>query len=179
MQKLKVYNKEIIDGQYPNGLAYSVHISIEGEPIHNEYGILFPKGSVDENNRIVPVFAGEFRVASFMQNSNQFYLITGENWKENGVIKGNERTFWAWITEDFISYEEWNLCDDLSLEKRTGISIDELRENYEISISDELADKIKIFWNEKPEKNIKYPKLQFPFSRGFGDPVFFLWKDDY
>lgn len=31
MQKLRVYNKETIEGQYPNGLAYSVHISIDGE----------------------------------------------------------------------------------------------------------------------------------------------------
>ena len=179
MQKLKVYNKTTIDGQYPNGLAYSVHISIHGEPIHNEYGILFPKGSVDEDNRIVPAYAGNIRIASVVIDSKQAYLITGEDFTENGTSIEGEESFWAWMTEDFISYEEWNLCERKILEERTGISISELRKNSEISISDELTGKIKEHWNEAPEKNTKYPKLQFPFSKGFGDPVFFLWKDDY
>lgn len=179
MQKLRVYNKDTINGQYPNGLAYSVHISIQGEPIHNEYGILFPKGSVDEDNRIVPAFVGEIRIASVMFDLKQAYLITGEKWTENGAVEEGEKIFFSWLTYDFISYEEWSLCDEPTLEKRTGISIEELRKNSEIDISDELADEIKAFWNEKPVKNTKYSKLQFPFSRGFGDPVFFLWKDDY
>lgn len=179
MQKLKVYNKTTIDGQYPNGLAYSVHISIQGEPIHNEYGILFPKGSVDENNRIAPAYVGDIRIASVVIDSKQAYLITGEDFTENGTSKENGETLWTWVTEDFISYEEWNLCKVAILEERTGTSISDIRKNSEISISDELAAEIKEYWNEEAEKDIKYPKLQFPFSRGFGDPVFFLWKDDY
>lgn len=179
MQKLRVYTKKTIEGQYPNGLAYSVHISIQGEPVRNEYGMLFPKGSIDEQNRIVPAFVGEIRIASVVLGSRQAYLITGEDWTENGVLKADEKVFWAWLTEDFISYEEWNLCKQTMLEERIGISITELRKDNEISISDELAEQIKEHWNEKREKNTKYPKLQFPFARGFGDPVFFLWKDDY
>lgn len=179
MKSLKVYNREIIEGQYPNGLAYSVHISIQDKPIRNEYGMLFPKGDVDDSNRIVPVFVGAIRIASVVVDSRQTYLITGENWTEKGGVKADADSFWAWTTEDFISYDEWNLCDQEVLEERTGVSIAELRKNSEVSISDELADRIEEYWNEHPEMNNKYSKLQFPFAKGFGDPVFFLWKDDY
>ena len=179
MKTLRVYNKKPIEGQYPNGLAYSVHISIQGEPIRNEYGMLFPMGSVDTDNRIVPAFAGEIRIAAVDIDSKQAYLITGENWDENGIARANEGVYWAWLTEDFISYEEWNLCDGVTLEERTGVLVEELRKSSEVDISDDLAHKIEEHWNETPDKNIKYPKLSFPFSKGFGDPVFFLWKDDY
>lgn len=179
MQKLSVYSKNTIEGRYPNGLAYSVHISIQDEPIHNEYGILFPKGSVDEHNRIVPAFVGELRIASFSTDSKAVYLITGEDRAEDGAARPEEKRLWAWVTQDFVSYEEWNLCEPAVLEERTGVTVSEFRKSSEICISDELAERIKDHWNETPEKVVKYPKLQFPFSRGFGDPVFFLWKDDY
>ena len=179
MQKLRVYNKETIEGQYPNGLAYSVHISIDGEPIRNEYGLLFPKGSIDEHNRIVPVFTGDIKIAAIELNARPLYLISGENWTSEGSKIEDDNAYWVWLTEDFMSYEEWNLCDEKTLEERTGITIKELRKNSEISISDELSERIKECWNEKAEENTKYPKLKFPFSRGFGDPVFFLWNDEY
>lgn len=179
MQLLKAYNKDTIEGQYPNGLAYSVHISIQGEPVRNEYGVLFPKGGVDESNRIVPAFTGAIRICDVLMDRKAAYLITGEDWTKEGRTKDNQNTFWAWLTEDFISYKEWNLCEAGMLEERTGLSIEKLRQNDTVSISDELAEQIKEYWNEKTEKNTKYPKLKFPFSRGFGDPVFFLWEDDY
>lgn len=179
MQTLTVYSKEVIDGQYPNGLAYSVHISIQGEPLFNDYGMLFPKGSVDENNRIVPAFTGDIRIAEIKIGAKTAYLILGENRTADGGIKPGQNSFWAWLTKDFISYEEWNLCDELVLEERTGLSIALLRKDSTVCISDELAEKIKTHWNSKFQENTKYAKLKFPFSRGFGDPVFFLWKDDY
>lgn len=179
MQKLKVYNKNTIEGQYPNGLAYSVHISLEGGPIRNDYGMLFPKGSIDDENRIVPAFTGNIRISPVLINQKEVYLISGENWTPEGYVKENQDSFWAWLTEDFIAFDELNLCESKLLEERTGLSMTELRQNDEVAISDETAEKIKEYWNEKAEKNNKYPNLQFPFSKGFGDPVFFLWKDDY
>ncbi len=179
MQKLKVYNKNTIEGQYPNGLAYSVHISIGGEQIRNDYGMLFPKGSIDDENRIIPAFTGNIRISPVLIDQKNVYLISGEDWTPEGCIKENQNSFWVWLTEDFIAFDELNLCESKLLEERTGLSIAKLRQNDEVAISDETAEKIKEYWNEKPEKNSKYPKLQFPFSKGFGDPVFFLWKDEY
>lgn len=179
MKKLTVFSKEVTDGQYPNGLAYSVHISIQGEPLRNEYGMLFPKGSVDDKNRIVPAFSGEIRVSEISLNGENVFLITGEDWTGDGIAKSDRKEFWTWITKDFLTFEEWNLCEAGMLEERIGLPIEELRKADSVNISDELAEEICEYWNEKPEKNIKYPTLQFPFSRGFGDPVFFLWKDDY
>lgn len=59
---LRVYNRKTVKGQYPNGLAYSVHLSVtENEeecPLHNNYGLVFPKAWVNEDNVIVPSFGG-------------------------------------------------------------------------------------------------------------------------
>ena len=47
---LRVYNRKTVKGQYPNGLAYSVHLSVkENEeecPLHNNYGLVFPKANM-------------------------------------------------------------------------------------------------------------------------------------
>lgn len=179
MQTLKVFGKATIEGQYPNGLAYSVHISIDGEPVRNGYGMLFPKGSVDDDNRIVPAFTGEIRIAKVFIKEEAAYLITGEDLTPDGCVKKDTNSLWAWLTYDFISYEEWNLCNVRVIEERTGLGVFEIRQQDSVDISCNLAKKIKEYWNETPTKNTKYPKLQFPFSKGFGDPVFFLWKDDY
>ena len=65
---LRVYNRKTVKGQYPNGLAYSVHLSVkENEeecPLHNNYGLVFPKAWVNEDNVIVPSFVGNLKVAA-------------------------------------------------------------------------------------------------------------------
>ena len=179
MEKLQVFCKRTIEGQYPNGLAYSVHMSLNGEPLHNGYGMLFPKGTVDKDNRIVPAFTGEIRVASALINDRLTFILTGENWNEEGALKKDSDTFFTWITEDFISFKELDLLSEVKLKERTGFSISELRKSDTVEISSELAKEIKDHWILVPEKDCKYPKLKFPFSRGFGDPVFFLWKGEY
>lgn len=179
MEKLQVFCKRTVEGQYPNGLAYSVHMSLNGEPLHNGYGMLFPKGTVDKDNRIVPAFTGEIRVASALINDHLTFILTGENWNEEGALKKDSDTFFTWITEDFISFKELDLLSEAKLKERTGLSISELRKSDTVEISSELAKEIKDHWILEPEKDCKYPKLKFPFSRGFGDPVFFLWKGEY
>ena len=70
---LRVYNRKTVKGQYPNGLAYSVHLSVkENEeecPLHNNYGLVFPKAWVNEDNVIVPSFVGNLKVAAVKKYS--------------------------------------------------------------------------------------------------------------
>ena len=86
---LRVYNRKTVKGQYPNGLAYSVHLSVkENEeecPLHNNYGLVFPKAWVNEDNVIVPSFVGNLKVAAVKKNGAVTYLITGEDWKSDGM----------------------------------------------------------------------------------------------
>lgn len=103
---LRVYNRKPVEGQYPNGLAYSVHMSVKEDeeecPLHNNYGLVFPKAWVNADNVIVPSFAGNLKVAAVKKDGADTYLITGEDWKSDGSVNGeNKGFFWSWSTTDF------------------------------------------------------------------------------
>ena len=249
---LRVYSRIPVEGQYPNGLAYSVHMAlgeseaevIEGEncqtkkdiewkPLHNDYGILFPKADIDERNVIIPKFAADIRIAEVCSTGNtecgnnangalkaenvdskkqfpgehQFssYYITGADVVSEGYYgqadmanesegdgKGGQ-CFWTWVTEDFVNYEECGLLTADELEKRTGLSLTQLREKDSVKISDEIAVKISKKWDStKVEEYVGLPENEalrslkeqkdfqkFPLARGFGDPVILFWEDEY
>ena len=203
---LKVYARDVVEGQYPNGLAYSVHMSIirdgKEEPIHNNYGLLFAKADINKDNVICPNFVGDIRVVALSDNSAPAFLISGVDLTEIGEIDRADH-YWCWFTRDFISYEEWGLLPIDAIVSKTGISFDRIRMSNVIEISGELEENIRFYWNpltfkamEKQsdpdivtviysdgsthEKKLStYPSLQFPLARGFGDPVVLLWKEDY
>ena len=102
---LKVYARETVEGKYPNGLAYSVHLGIvrEGvtEPLHQNYGILFPKARIDERNVIVPSYVRNIKVSK--SPSMNRYWIVGEDVLPDGTLHPDrEKCLWCWSTEDFI-----------------------------------------------------------------------------
>lgn len=197
---LRVYAREPEEGKYPNGLAYSVHLAI-GEmgiftPLHNNYGLLFPTASIDERNVIVPKFVTKLCIAK-AANSDTYY-ITGEDTLADGEVNTScKEKLWCWCSEDFVSYEELGLIDSESIAEKAGITKEQLRQSDETGISQEMADHLKQVWNpltfkelvgdtvwysdgSKHKKDLcHYPKLKFPFARGFGDPVVLLWEDDY
>lgn len=156
---LKVYERNVIEGEYPNGLAYSVHMSlIENdengenngmeEPLHNQYGLLFPKAAINENNVIVPKFVGRLRIAAVEQNKKEQYIITGENLLENGEPDPQSSgLFWSWSTFDFQTFEEWGLITRQEVEAKTKTAIHVLRESDCVKIPSQMADKMKQKWN--------------------------------
>ena len=197
---LRVYSRDVEEGKYPNGLAYSVHFAIEeaGEfkPLHNNYGILFPKADIDERNVIVPKFVRNVKVAKGLLEDT--YFITGEDSLANGNINmESEGCFWCWSTKDFISFEEHGVVKLEEISELSGLGKEELRKSDLAELSEEIEDGIKRIWNPLTFKEVKgdtyiysdgsshkkdinkYPRLRFPFARGFGDPVFLLWNDDY
>lgn len=205
---ITVFSREVEEGKYPNGLAYSVHLGIGNgvniRPLHNNYGILFAKADIDEQNVIVPKFVRNVKVAKAV-NSDIFF-ITGEAVSAAGTPdtittitanKNTRRKFWTWSTKDFIEFDELGLIDEQSIAKQAGISVDELRKNDSVSVPEELEKKLETYWNPLTFKEIKgdtvyysdgsshrkninkYPNLKFPLARGFGDPVVLLWNDDY
>ena len=57
--KIYVYTRQVDPDSYPEGLARSVHfsLSIDGadkQPFNRNYGILFAKGWIREDNTILP-----------------------------------------------------------------------------------------------------------------------------
>lgn len=197
---LKVYARETVEGKYPNGLAYSVHLGIvrEGvtEPLHQNYGILFPKARIDERNVIVPSYVRNIKVSK--SPSMNRYWIVGEDVLPDGTLHPDrEKCLWCWSTEDFISFEEMGLVETDHLRELSGLSVEALKGSDEIAVPEEWEDRLRQYWNPLTfqdiqgdtvrysdgschKKNLKkYPSLKFPLARGFGDPVILLWKDMY
>ena len=197
---LKAYTRKAEENKYPNGLAYSVHLAIIDKakeiPLNNNYGVLFPKASIDERNVILPKYVGKVKIAK--SQKEDVYYITGEDVLSDGTYNQKSEGFlWSWITNDFITYVELGLLETEILVKKSGINIFELRNNDSISITEDTADKLIDYWNPLSFKEIVndivyysdgsshkkdipgYPSLEFPLARGFADPVILLWKDEY
>ena len=201
---LRVFTRNVEEGRYPDGLAYSVHIELikEGQniPVRNNYGMLFPKATIDERNVIVPSFVNEVRVSPFEYKGEKRYLISGidclkdgsENQKSIGYLYG-------WVTKDFICFDEMGLVSKEEIEELTGMTVERLRMTDSVPLSKETADNMCGYWNQLSfesfdkenglvtysdgsvhKKNLaEYPNLKFPLARGFGDPVILLWNDEY
>ena len=102
---IRVYTREVIEGQYPNGLAYSVHMSIvdngKEEPLHNNYGLLFAKADINSDNVICPNFVGAPKIVALSDAEGTTYLITGADLTATGETdKPNH--YWCWNTNDLI-----------------------------------------------------------------------------
>lgn len=127
---LLVYTRKPCTACYPDGLAHSVHFAVSRDGIHfqalhNNYGVLFAEGLIDEEDRIVPrgvkypkVFAlpeGGFGIAAQRVNedgSREADPKKGEaDTDEAKAAKEQKRAFenpgtlLLWKTEDFISFE--------------------------------------------------------------------------
>lgn len=197
---IKVYSREPIEGEYPNGLSYSVHMSIvrEGEekPLKNNYGLLFPKASVNEQNVIIPRFLKDVRISKSETRSK--FFITASDVSGDGTINSeNMDSLWCFCTKDFLSFEELGLLKTKEIVSISGLDEEKLRGSDMVEVSSEMEKAIEDYQNpltfksmegdtvtysdgSTHKKDIKnYPNLKFPLARGFGDPVVLLWEDEY
>jgi len=200
---LRVYTRDVIDGQYPDGLAYSIHMEVIIDNVkttlRNNYGLLFPKADINADNVIVPGFVREAKVCKFNRNGEAKYLITGVDCRSDGkACPDNVSKYWSWITKDFIDFTEHGLLGEDDIVNITDRSVGDVRCNDSVMISEEEAGNITNRWNQLTFKELRedgtvvysdgsmhkkdfanYPELKFPLARGFGDPVIMLWKNEY
>lgn len=116
----KVYNRISKPDEYPGGLAYSVHFaySRDGQnytPLHKNYGILFEKGDIREDNTIFPKGVKEPKLFVI---DKETYGICGIRTLEDGST--DEETVGKlvfWTTKDFIAFERIGPVDAKELNK--------------------------------------------------------------
>ncbi len=116
---ISVYNREACDA-YPGGLAYSVHFSVskdgqEETALNKNYGILFAKADIREDNTLAPVGICNPKIT---QMAEGIFCIIGEPVREEGNEDASKRGFvWHWKTGDFVEFED---CGLISLENLNG-----------------------------------------------------------
>lgn len=167
MTIVKVYQREK-ETYYPDALRNSVHFahSEDGVTFHSwnlNYGILFAKGVIKEDNTIAPRSVVSPKIC-YQQDR---YFIFAECMDEAGNrIEENQHVLWS--TKDLIHFEEHGLVKL----KEYGIIEEEV--SNQIQISDELLEGIQNRWLLTCGEPVKTP-----ISVGFADPVLFRWEESW
>lgn len=104
--KLLAYTREVSLKDYPEGLAYSVHLacSRDGEQyyaLHGNYGILFAEAEISREDTIVPKGVKNPRILKFPQGG---FGILADRVRENGEAEEREAAL-LWKTRDFREFE--------------------------------------------------------------------------
>ncbi len=110
MAFIKAYTRDIVDKRtYPSALAQSVHfaVSLDGDtytPLNNNYGMLFPKAEISDQNGILERGAAEPRI---LYRDGEYYIFA-----EYVDPKGNQvypDLIWLWKTADLCDFCECGL----------------------------------------------------------------------
>ncbi len=107
MAFIRAYTREIVDRRtYPSALAHSVHfaISLDGKdysPLNNNYGILFTKAEIGEQNQILERGAANPKIYF---DGCEYYVFADFVDPENNEVYPD--LCWLWKTCDFI-----NICE--------------------------------------------------------------------
>jgi len=165
MNRILVYTKQPDASSYPDGLARSVHFSLERDnetvELNNGYGVLFARGSVREDGTIAPCGVRDPRICRLGDGS---FLIRGVRVREDGGEEDNPAVI-SWRSADLIRFEEGPVEDE-------GSCIPgELCDSAELT--DVEAGKLLAYWNTPGGKAY----TAFPKEYSPADPVIFRWED--
>lgn len=167
---LLAYTRNVSPEDYPEGLAYSVHLaySRDGERYHalnGNYGILFAEAEISKEDTIVPKGVKNPRILQLPQGG---FGILADRVREDGGEEDKEISLF-WKTLDFREFapaaalerkgEEWE-----SLRAWGGFSQEsylvegETVTGYAIMISAALCDRIAQRWTQIHNTEIRLPR---------------------
>lgn len=171
---IKVYTRQPEADCYPEGLSLSVHMagSWDGEdfqPFNKNYGILFAKAQIREDDTICPKGVSHPQVFPLKEGG---YGIAAVRVSENGEPdESAEGKLLLWKTEDFISFENIGLTD-------IG-AVEQLRAEKEISgeipayveVEGDILARAKECWNPVVNTKITVPECAEVHSAGELDEI--------
>lgn len=148
----KVFTRTAVQGEYPDGIAYSVHFaySMDGEeyiPFNKNYGVLFPKATITEQNTISPKGIKNPRI---FEIESGLWGICGERIQANGESDSlSQGKLLLWKTEDFIHFEdeEWTTEEEISV-WNPAISI---------ALNADIATKAITYWTPVVNTGVEVP----------------------
>lgn len=171
MAKVSVYTREINREDYPFGLATAVHFSVETEKknvqMNRNYGILFARGEIAEDNTIIPLGLEDPRIYRLDDNT---LGICGRRILESGEpFRADQGKLWCWKTTDLKHFETIGLVEEHQLSTYEPMK--------SLMIDENTAESAITFWDPvPPEKDPSVTEYTFPLAKGFGDPVVFHWE---
>lgn len=131
--RLLAYTRNVSPEDYPEGLAYSVHLacSMSGEQyraLHGNYGILFAEGEISKEDTIVPKGVKNPRILRLPQGA---FGILADRVEEDGGEEPKKEAGQGfallWRTKDFREFD-----DAIVIEKK-GAEWEALQEAVRVS----------------------------------------------
>lgn len=104
-----VYTRVPVPGEYPAGLAQSVHLALSDDgvhfrPLHENYGVVFASGTIRDDDTIHPKGVKDVRVFSVGEGK---YGIAAVSVNEDGSTDEEMAgKLFFWTTSDFIHFQE-------------------------------------------------------------------------
>ncbi len=104
-----VYTRAPVPGEYPAGLAQSVHLALSDDgvhfrPLHENYGVVFASGTIRDDDTIHPKGVKDVRVFSVGEGK---YGIAAVSVNEDGSADEEMAgKLFFWTTSDFIHFQE-------------------------------------------------------------------------
>ena len=118
-----VYTRTPVPGEYPAGLAQSVHLAVSGDgvhfrPLNQNYGVVFAQGTIRTDDTIHPKGVKEPRVFSIGEGRYGIAAVSvNEDGSPDEEMAGK---MFFWTTEDFISFREETPLDAGASAAETG-----------------------------------------------------------
>lgn len=153
--KLLVYTRQPSETTYPAGLARSIHFAVSSDgrqyqALHNNYGILFAKAQISDDNTILPKGVKE-PVVFPMSGGN--FGIAAVRVNEDGSCDGScQEHVLLWKTADFICFHCEGLMEKASLDlghvsRECTVIEGEAVVGCAVDIDAGLCDRIRQNWN--------------------------------
>lgn len=171
---IKVYTRQPEADCYPEGLSLSIHMagSRDGEdfqPFNKNYGILFAKAQIREDDTICPKGVSHPQVFPLKEGG---YGIAAVRVSENGEPdESAEGKLLLWKTEDFISFENIGLTDIGAVEQlRAEEGISGEASAY-VEVEGDILARAKERWNPVVNTKIAVPECAVVHSAGELDEI--------
>ena len=148
-----VYTRQAEPDIYPGGLAYSVHFAYSRDggafqPLNKNYGILFEKGGISDQNQIMPRGVREPRVFAM---EDGLYGVCGIRTLEDGTPDGTcagQLVFWT--TRDFIRFERVGLVEPDTLVRWKPDTL--------LTVDETVAQRAITYWTPVENTGLEVPE---------------------
>lgn len=150
---IKAYHRQAQPEIYPGGLACSVHFaySRDGEtflPLNRNYGILFEKGDISPDNRILP---RGIKDPQLVRMQNGVYAVCARRVLENGEPDPDwEGMLILWMTSDFIHFER--------MEPVTAEALAMLQPADRLAVDAAVAERAITHWSPVENTGLELPE---------------------
>jgi len=158
---IKVYTRPADKDNYPEGLAYGIHMagSRDGRvfhPLNKNYGILFAKAQIGQDDTICPKCVKEPQIFPLEEGGYGIAAVRiHENGEEDESAEGKRL---LWKTRDFISFED------------AGLAIVKQASDC-LEIDADILDRAEEYWNSVFHTKITVPECVEVHSAGDLDRV--------